>query len=414
MSKNKTENAVIKYLILSHLSKKLLRCEKVRKLKWCFPDAGKKDWVMKLMKSIYGMKQASRVWNHTFDKVVKAWGFKQLPSEWCIYQWQSPTGTIIFAVHVDNIISASSSPRENELFKSLLKEKWDISDLGPVKFALGITVSHNLETSTISISQTALINRVVNQFNQTNTHTPDVSMSPRSQLQRPDKRIPTLPEVAAWSEHTPYRSLVRSLMYIAVGSCPDITYMVGHLASFLDCYHPDHWSAAIQVLRYLKGTRTLTLKLGRPDTHHLIGYTDSDYANCPDTSHSIGGYCFSLGSSVISWSSYKQHTVTDSLCYAEYIALHEASHEVVFLRELLSGVGLLPSHPTPIHCDNDTASILSEDHIWHPQVKHIWVKYHHVRELVTDGEIKAVHVCSADNVADILTKPLTRPDFLHL
>jgi hypothetical protein len=379
-----------------------------------FEASGKEDWVMKLMKSIYGMKQASRVWNRTFDKAVKAWGFERLSSEWCIYRRQTPTGTIIFAVHVDDIISASSSPEENERFKSLLKEKWDISDLGPIKFALGIAVSRDLQNGTISISQTALIDRIIDQFNQHDAHTSSVPMSPGLQLRRPNKSMPTPPEITSWAEQTPYRSLVGSLMYIAVGSRPDIAYAVGRLASFLDCYQPDHWKAAIRVLRYLKGTRTLALKLGGNDTHHLVGYSDSDYANCPDTSRSIGGYCFSLGSGMISWSSRKQRTVADSSCYAEYIALHEAAHEAVFLRELLNGIGLLPSHPTPIHCDNDAASILSEDHVWHPRVKHIRVKYHYVRELVSDGEVKAARVRSADNVADILTKPLGYTDFLRL
>ena len=141
-----------------------------------FETPGKEDWVMKLMKSIYGMKQASRVWNCTFDKVVKAWGFERLPSEWCIYRQQSPTGTIIFAVHVDNIISVGSSHDENECFKLRLKEKWDISNLGHVKFTLGIAVSHNLEASTISISQTALIDCIGDQFNQNDAHTSDVPM----------------------------------------------------------------------------------------------------------------------------------------------------------------------------------------------------------------------------------------------
>ena len=131
-------------------------------------------------------------------------------------------------------------------------------------------------------------------------------------------------------------------MYVAIGSRPDIAYAVGRLASFLDCYHPEHWGAAIRVLRYLKGTRTLMLKLGGLNSHQLIGYSDSDYANCPDTSRSIGGYCFSLGSGMVSWSSRKQRTVADSSCYTEYIALHEAAHEAIFLRELLGGVGLLP------------------------------------------------------------------------
>ena len=164
----------------------------------------------------------------------------------------------------------------------------------------------------------------------------------------------------------------------------------------------------------MKGTRSLALRLGGQNSLCLVGYSDSDYANCPDTSRSIGGYCFSLGSGMISWSSRKQRTVADSSCYAEYIALHEASHEAVFLRELLEEIDFTPTGPTPIHCDNDAASILSEDHLWHPRVKHIRVKYHYVRELVSNGEIKATRVRSADNVADILTKPLGRANYLRL
>jgi hypothetical protein len=123
-----------------------------------FEVPGKEEWVMKLLKSIYGMKQASRVWNKTFDKAVKGWGFQCLSTEWCIYWRQTPAGTII-AVHVDDIISIASDPKENDSFKSLLKSKWDITDLGPAKFALGIGISRNLDAGTISISQTALIDQ---------------------------------------------------------------------------------------------------------------------------------------------------------------------------------------------------------------------------------------------------------------
>ena len=192
-----------------------------------FEVPGKKNWVMKLMKSIYSMKQVSRVWNRTFDQAVKGWGFERLLSEWCIYRQESPTGTIIFAVHVNNIISAASSSDENKRFKSLLKEKWEISDLGPIKFALGIAVSHDLGTGTVSISQTALIDCIVDQFNQRDTHTSDTPMVPGVQLRRPDKTAPTSPEITNWTERTPYRSLVGSLMYVAIGSRPDIAYVVG-------------------------------------------------------------------------------------------------------------------------------------------------------------------------------------------
>ena len=90
------------------------------------------------------------------------------------------------------------------------------------------------------------------------------------------------------------------------------------------------------------------------------------------------------------------------------------THEAVFLRELLDGLHFVPTHSTPVHCDNDATSIISEDHMWHPRVKHIRVKYHYIRELVVSGEIAVVRIQSLDNPADILTKPLGQVDFLQL
>ena len=379
-----------------------------------FAAPDKQDWVMRLMKSIYGMKQASRIWNQTFHKSVTEWGFERLPCEWCVYRRQTPTGTIIFAVHVDDIISAASSVDENERFKASLKAKWDISDLGAVKYALGIAMSRDRDNRTISLSQTALIDRIVLDFNQHDSHPVDTPMVPGNRLLPPDPADPMPPSLSTWIEKTPYRSLIGSLNYLAVGTRPDISFTVGRLASFLDCYRPEHWEAAIRVVRYLKGTRLLTLQLGGTTPVKLIGYSDSDYANCPVSSKSIGGYCYSLGSGAVSWSSRKQKTVADSSCYAEYIALHDASHEAVFLRQLLSGVNLLPPSPTPLFCDNDAASQLTEDHIWHSRVKHIRVKYHYTRELVADGQLIVQRVRSHDNIADIMTKALARTDFTRL
>ena len=234
------------------------------------------------------------------------------------------------------------------------------------------------------------------------------------QLARPNMTTPVPASTTSWMEKTPYRSLVGCLNYLAVGTRPDISYVVGRLSSVLDCYRPEHWDAAIRVVRYLKGSRLLALQLGGPNSIKLVGHSDSDYANCPSTSLSIGGYCFSLGSGAVSWASRKQKSVADSSCYAEYIALHEASHEVVFLRELLSTLISGDPSPTVVYCDNDAAAILTEDHVWHARVKHIRVKYHYVRERVASKELVVKRVSSHDNVADILTKPLGHTDFLRL
>jgi hypothetical protein len=379
-----------------------------------FEVPGKEDWIFQLLKSIYGMKQASRIWNITFNKAVTAWGFECLPCEWCVYRHQSPTGTIIFSLHVDDIFSTASSPDETAAFKSFLQSQWEIADLGPAKFALGIAMTRDIPSRTISLSQTAFIERLLECFNLKDAHPSDTPMVAGLQLWRPDKDAPTPPEITEWRLRTPYRELVGSLNYAAVATRPDIVYAVSRLSSFNDYYMPDHWSTAIRVLRYLKGTKNIALVLGSDCSPSLIGYSDSDYANCLDTSQSISGYCFSLGSGVISWLSQKQKLVADSSCYAEYIALHDASYEATFLCQLLDGLGFSESASTPLHCNNDAASRLTEDHVFHPHVKHIRVKFHHVRDMVHDGELRVTRVRSCDNIADILTKPLNRADFLRL
>ena len=88
-----------------------------------FEEPGKHDWVWRLLKSIYGMKQASRVWNKTFNTAILGWNFVRLSCEWCVYICRSPTGTIIFSVHVDDIFSTASSPAENDHFAALLKSR---------------------------------------------------------------------------------------------------------------------------------------------------------------------------------------------------------------------------------------------------------------------------------------------------
>lgn len=72
-------------------------------------------------------------------------------------------------------------------------------------------------------------------------------------------------------------------MYLAVGTRPDISFAVSKLCQFLDCYCRDHWLAAVRVVRYLKGTRNLSLVLGGLDAIDLIAFSDSSFADCPDT-----------------------------------------------------------------------------------------------------------------------------------
>ena len=382
-----------------------------------FAEPGKEDWVWCLQRGLYGMKQSGRIWNKTMHKAMLSWGFKRLHADPCVYYRVTPLGTVLSAVHVDDFLIVSSSPGASQSFKDELKSLWTISDLGEARFCVGIAISRDRANRLISISQTALIDRVIQQFGQTDADPISTPMDPSvaKSLTRPSPSDPPLSDNDSHElARIPYRSLVGSLMYLAVGTRPDISFAVARLCQFLDCYRRVHWNAAIRVVRYLKSTRLLTLNLGGDPELDLVGFSDSSYADCPDTARSTMGYCFSLGGAVFTWSSCRQKTVSNSSCEAEYIALSEASREALWLRQFLREVHFLKPNPTVLLCDNNGAKALSSDPTHHSRSKHIDVRHHFVRERVDDGSLTIWRVPGHDNVADIFTKALPRPDFTRL
>jgi hypothetical protein len=170
----------------------------------------------------------------------------------------------------------------------------------------------------------------------------------------------------------------------------------------------------IRVVRYLKGTCLFCLELSGSNRIRPVSFSNSDYANCPDTSHSIGGYCLTLGSGMVSWASQKQQHATDSTCYAEYIAIHSTAQEILFFCQFLNGLDMPIFDATPLLCDNDSAHQLTEDQKWHMKSKHFCVRYHTIWDLVNFDEVIVHEVPSSDNLADIFTKALGPTAFARL
>ena len=378
-----------------------------------FEEIGKEDWVWKLKRGLYGMKQSGRIWNQTLNAQMISWRFTQLTCESCIYYQKTDTGTIIAAVHVDDYLSIASNKQENDFFKTQMRKVWTITDLGTARFVMGIAITWLPDQHTVAISQTALIDKIVSQFGQTHANPISAPMEPGQKLRRVDH---TSLSVLQRSELTklPYRSLVGCLLYLAISTRPDISYTVQQLSQFLDSYSLEHWHTAIRLVRYLKGTRDLKLHLGGNNPISLLAFTDSDWANCLDTRRSVGGYTCSLGSGAISWAARKQKTVAASSCEAEYIAAFEAAKECIWIRTLLIAIDRPPETPTTILCDNTASINLSEDPLLHSRVKHVDIKFHFLRERVQSQELKVSYINTKDNIADLFTKALAVQQFVRL
>jgi hypothetical protein len=379
-----------------------------------FEASGLEDHIWELQKGLYGLPQGSHVCNKAMNKGMSGIGFVRIPCEYCLYFRDTETGSVLTGIHVDDFFVAASDLMQMSAFKSDLSAIWEIKDLGEAKFCVGIALERDLINSYIYLSQTALINKILEQFNMTNCNPVSTPMEAGLILSRHSDTPLTHEEELELTE-LPYRRLVGLLMYLAIATRPDIALAVCKLSQFLAFYNHTHWNAGKRVLRYLKGTRELQLWLGGNEPSTLRGFSDASHACCPDTGRSIGAYCFFLGGSgAISWAARKQKTVAQSTCDSEYIAVSEAARECEWLRMLTTAIGLPQAQPTSLLTDNNAALILSKDPRFHARAKHINTKWHFIRELTDNGSIQVDYVPSKDNIADILTKALPAPAFRHL
>ena len=192
-------------------------------------------------------------------------------------------------------------------------------------------------------------------------------------------------------------------MYTALGTRPDLAFIVQHLNQFTISHGQDHWTAVKHALCYLKSTHDAGIVFKKDANMELELYVDSDFANRADTL-SIGRYVAMLGGGYIAWSSKKQRTI--SLSTIEYIALTEGAKQLIWLCHALLELGFNQNHPTSICSDNLGAITLSHDATYYAQMKHINVAHHFIHEKVASNKAALTYIRSKENTVDIMTKGL--------
>lgn len=357
--------------------------------------------------SLYGLRQSGHNWNKTLDAAFKKLGFARLLADQCVYiRRQSPTSLpVIVAVHVDDMTLLAHTITELTQLKGELASQFTVTDLGELSHILGMEIKHDADHS-IWLSQTIYAQRVLDSVGMQNSKpvaTPLDSNVKLAPLEDGDSRI------GNDSLRQGYLSGLGKLMYLAVGTRPDLAYAVQHLSQFSQRPGNEHMSALKRVFRYLQST--LKLGLHFCPTGDLATYSDADWGNSAIDRRSISGYISLYASSPVTWSSRKQPTVALSTMEAEFMALARTTCEVLWLRQLSQELGIQNHTPTRIQADNQSAICFAENANFHARSKHIDIRYHFVRERVASHEVELSHCASEDNLADILTKALPRQQF---
>ena len=275
-------------------------------------------------------------------------------------------------------------------------------DLGEVDSYLGVQLSWG--TAGVVMSQPTHITDVLERLQLTECRTREVPMGPGQDwsLAQPEE------ELLDPGGKQRYQQAVGGLLYISNISRPDIASSVSALARSCSNPTPRHMRLLCGVARYLAGTKEVGLDLGKEGLGggQLEGYSDSDYAGCINTRRSRTAYLFTLGGAV-SWCSKLQTSVAKSTAEAEYIALSATASQAVYLREIgkflgVPGVG----EPLVVRGDNQASLFMVNNGAESSRVKHIDVAHHFVRDQVVRGTVRVIYVPTAENAADLFTKPL--------
>ncbi|SGZ16118.1 BQ5605_C029g10730 [Microbotryum silenes-dioicae] len=311
------------------------------------------DKVLRLRRSIYGLKQAGRIWNWHIDASLKGLGYRATGTDHCIYSHiDDQKRPHYIALYVDDFLIVSPALDEIEHVISGLEQRYGVKRLGPAEYILGIQICR-LDDGSIALSQERYIMDVL--------------------------------------------APIGSLLYISLGTRPDIAFAISYLSRFANNPGRRHWIAVKHVFCYLCATYRdeLLYTCGPGKVTGVVGYSDANWGACVDTSISTMGYVFYLAGSAVSWSSKHQTRVADSTTDAEYLALLHAGKEAIYLTQLLSELHVRPIDAAHIFTDNEAAAAVTHDPVRTSGTRHIRLREHFVRDMVNQGNISLSHVGTA-------------------
>ncbi|KAJ9541534.1 hypothetical protein OSB04_028040 [Centaurea solstitialis] len=333
-----------------------------------FEDPKNPNKVCKLLKSFYGLKQASRSWNLHFDERIKEFGFAKSEFEPCVYTKFSGSIVTFLVLYVDDILLIGNDVPTLQSVKSWLSKCFQMKDLGEAAYILGIKIYRNRSKRLIGLSQSTYIDKILKKFRMDESKKGFIPMQHGIVLSKTQCLVSSQDQDKMKS--VPYASAIGSIMYAMLCTRPDIAYS--------------------NILKYLRRTKDMFLVFGgSEDEISVTGYFDASFQTDKDDFRSQSGYVFTLNGGAISWKSSKQD-IADSTTEAEYIAASDAAKEVVWLRNFLSDLRVVASISRPIEIFYDNSGVVAQakEPREHHKSRHVLRKYHLIREIIGRGDVR--------------------------
>lgn len=352
-----------------------------------------------LRKSIYGLKQAARSWNSALHDVLISAGFKQSYNDPCLYSSKINGRYCYMIVYVDDLLVVCYSSEQMKFIEDIFKPHFKMQNMGPIQHYLGMKISRDAHGN-YQVCQPTYIDRIINDFGLKDAKTAKTPMDLSYGKTNSGEEL---------ESNSKYRSLIGRLLYLAINTRPDISASVSILAQKVCKPTSEDWNQLKRVVKYLKSTPNLKLKLSNVQLNEqsLHGYADATWADDRNDRKSNSGRIFYLNGGTISWTCHKQSIVAQSSCEAEFISMAEAANEAKWLRQLLEEMHIKIDTATIMYEDNQGCIELLRDSKFSYKTKHIDTKFKMIRDIVKKEIIKCVYCPTEEMIADLLTKPLS-------
>ena len=375
-----------------------------------YEDRQRPNYVWKLEKAIYGLKQSGFEWNAEADARIKEIGFKPSKMDPCVYVRGTGKERLLSGIYVDDGIIAGGSRKERDGVIAHMKKYWEVKELGEPEIFVSITIKRDRKAKQIHVSQPKQILSLLEVTGMEKCNPVDSPWEMALDFTgcEEEETVPT------WTamKGVPYRTVIGKLIYALV-TRPDIVVPVSMLAKHQMNPKEVHWKAVKRLLRYLKGTIHEGISLGGEDPLVVRAYCDADWGAEEDCKARTG-IALQISNGFPLWYSKKQTLVALSTAEAEFIAINEAVKEVTFARIMLEELGVPQDKPTEIKEDNQSCISMLEAKWAKGRTKHVDRRVYNIQDAMDKKKISVVYCPTQLMVADMMTKNFAKPRFLNL
>ena len=233
---------------------------------------GSSNKVYRLLRALYGLKQVALAWNKELHKSLLQLGFKRSKADPGVYYYQDKSGIMLFIVYVDDRLLMSNSSTLLKKKKTAFLMKWESREMGLVKEYLGFQIIRDHSKRTMSLHQHPYIKKVLKHFQLTDVKP---TKTPLPQGYQPDAAPKDYNATASTRQN--YQSVIGSLLFVMLGTRPDIAFPVIKMSQFMANPTEDHLKKAYHIVKYLSSTPDLAFYFSG-GASSLDAYCDSNWA----------------------------------------------------------------------------------------------------------------------------------------